>query len=216
MNADRKQQSANVETDRAADTKHWWGSKILRGADWFGGAARTLMADSKTGRQTVQGRIAGSVIELGGAAWGLSWQHQSIQERAAGKQTALDEAFNTRISNQELASLYLAQNQGAYFWDMVGANERRALGLTFAEITGADQAAAGANLGAEVAKGGINQGYQLDLQANRINYEGSVSAAAQVRDASFEAARLRAVASVVSAVGHNIARDMEQGLTLRY
>jgi hypothetical protein len=178
--------------------------------------ARTLLADSKTGRQTVEGRIAGTVIELGGAAWGLSWQHQSIQERAAGKLTALDEGFNTRISNQELASLYLAQNQGDYFWDMVGANERRAMGLTFAEITGANQSAAGANLGAEVAKGGINQGYQLDLQANRVNYEGAVAAAGQVRDASFEAARLRAVASVVSAVGHNIARDMEQGLTLRY
>src|SRR5215510_2104102 len=137
MNADRKQQSEYIKTDQAADTKHWWGSKILRGADWFGGAARTLLADSNTGRQTVQGRIAGTVIELGGAAWGLSWQHQSIQERAAGKLTALDEAFNTRIGNQELASLFLAQNQGDYFWDIVGANERRALGLTFAEITGA-------------------------------------------------------------------------------
>jgi hypothetical protein len=65
MNAERKQQSANVETDRVANTKDWWGSKILRGADWFGGTARTLLADSKTGRQTVQGRIAGTVIELG-------------------------------------------------------------------------------------------------------------------------------------------------------
>jgi len=27
---------------------------------------------------------------------------------------------------------------------------------------------------------------------------------------------LRAVAAVVSSVGHNIARDIEQGLTLRY
>jgi hypothetical protein len=35
------------------------------------------------------------------------------------------------------------------------------------------------------------------------------------RDATIEAAKLRAVAAVGSAVGHNIARDMEQGLTLR-
>ncbi|MCI0390191.1 MAG: hypothetical protein MOB07_15680 [Acidobacteria bacterium] len=65
-------------------------------------------------------------------------------------------------------------------------------------------------------KTGINQGYHLDLQANRITYDGTVKAAAQVRDAAIEAARLRALASVVSAVGHNIARDMEQGLILRY
>jgi hypothetical protein len=64
--------------------------------------------------------------------------------------------------------------------------------------------------------GGVNQGYQLDLQANKVSYNGAVSAATQVRDASFEAARLRALSSVVSAVGHNVARDMEQGLALRY
>jgi hypothetical protein len=54
------------------------------------------------------------------------------------------------------------------------------------------------------------------LQANTVSYNGAVSAATQVRDASFEAARLRALSSVVSAVGHNVARDMEQGLALRY
>jgi hypothetical protein len=88
--------------------------------------------------------------------------------------------------------------------------------LTGAEIAGANRAVAGANSGAAVAKGGVNQGYRLDLQANRITYDGAVKAATQVRDASFEAARLRALSSVVSAIGHNVARDMEQGLTLRY
>jgi hypothetical protein len=43
-----------------------------------------------------------------------------------------------------------------------------------------------------------------------------VKAATQVRDASFEATRLRALSTVISATGHNIARDMEQGLVLRY
>jgi len=58
---------------------------------------------------------------------------------------------------------------------------------------------------AAVAKGDVNQGYHLDLQANRITYDGAVNAATQVRDASFEAARLRALSSVVRAVGHNTA-----------
>jgi len=55
---------------------------------------------------------------------------------------------------------------------------------------------------AAVAKGGVNQGYHLDMQANRITYDGAVKAATQVRDASFDAARLRALSTVVSAVGH--------------
>jgi hypothetical protein len=143
-------------------------------------------------------------------------QYRSIQNRAAGQQSALNEAFDTRIANQESASRSLVQNQEGYLSDIVGANQRRAQGLTAAEIAGANQAVAGANRGAAAAKGGVNQGYQLDLRANKITYDGAVKAATQVRDASFEAARLRALSTVVSAVGHNVARDMEQGLALRY
>jgi len=216
MNVDRKQQSANIETDRAADTQNWFGGKVVKGSEWLGGAVRTGLSDSKTGRQTLQGRIAGSAIELGGGAYGLYQQYQSIQNRADGKQSALTGAFDTRIANQERVARYLAQNQEIYRWEIVGANQRRAQGLTAAEIAGANRAVAGANSGAVVAKGGVNQGYRLDLQANRINYEGAVRAATQVRDASFEAARLRALSTVVSAVGHNVARDMEQGLALRF
>jgi hypothetical protein len=103
-----------------------------------------------------------------------------------------------------------------YLREIVGANQRRAQGLTAAEVAGANQAVAVANSGAAIAKGGVNQGYRLDLQANRISYDGAVRAATQVRDASFEAARLRALSTVVNGVGHNVARDMEQGLALRY
>jgi hypothetical protein len=156
------------------------------------------------------------VIEIGGGVVGLGMQYRSIQNRAAGQQLALNEAIDTRVSNQERASRYLAQNQEIYRGEIVGANQRRAQGLTAAEIAGANRAVAGANSGAAVAKGGVNQGYHLDLQANWKNYDGAVKAATQVRDASYEAARLRALSTVVSAVGHNVARDMEQGLALRY
>ncbi len=186
------------------------------GSEWLSGAVRTGLSDSKTGRQTLQGRVAGSIIELGGGAYGLYQQYQSIQDRAAGKQSALTEAFDARIANQERASRGLVQNQETYFWDVVGANQRRAEGLTSAEFAGASMAIAGANRGAAVAKGGVNQGYRLDLRANQKIYDGAGAAAAQVRDASFEAARLRALSTVVSAVGHNVARDMEHGLALRY
>ena len=75
---------------------------------------------------------------------------------------------------------------------------------------------AGARRGYGITVGGYNQAYDLNLRGNRINYEGAVKAAAQARDATIDAAKLRAVAAVVSSVGHNIARDIEQGMTLRY
>jgi hypothetical protein len=216
LNADRRQQSANIETNRAADTQHFVGGKIIKGTEWAGGAARTLLSDGQSGKQTLAGRAAGSVIEIGGGAIGLGMQYRSIQNRAAGQQSAVNEAFDTRIANQEGASRSLVQNQEGYLREIVGANQRRAQGLTAAETAGANQSVAGANSGAAIGKGGVNQGYRLDLQANRISYDGAIKAATQVRDASFEAARLRALSTVVSGVGHNIARGMEQGLALRY
>lgn len=216
LNADRRQQSANIETNRAADTQHFVGGKIIKGTEWAGGAARTLLGDAKSGKQTLAGRAVGSVIEIGGGVVGLGMQYRSIQNRAAGQQSALNEGVDRRIANQESASRSLVQNQEGYLKEIVGANQRRAQGLTAAEVAGANQAVAGANSGAAVAKGGVNQGYRLDLQANRMTYEGAAKAATQVRDASFEAARLRALSTVVSAVGHNVARDMEQGLALRF
>jgi hypothetical protein len=216
LNAERKQQTANIETNRAADTQHFIGGKIIKGTEWAGGAARTLLRDAQSGKQTLAGRAAGSVIEIGGGVIGLEMQYRSIQNRAAGQQSALNEAFDTRTANQERASRNLVQNQEIYRGEIVGANERRAQGLTAAEIAGANRAVAGANSGAAVAKGGVNQGYRLDLQANKVTYDGALKAATQARDASFEAARLRALSTVVSAAGHNIARDMEQGLALRY
>jgi hypothetical protein len=216
LNAERRQQSANIETNRAADTQHFIGGKIIKGTEWAGGAARSLLSDAQSGKQTLAGRAAGSVIEIGGGVIGLGMQYRSIQNRAAGQQSALDEAINTRIINQDKAARGLVQNQEAYLGEIEDANRWRARGLKAAEVAGATWSVAGANRGAAVAKGGVNQGYSLDLQANRINYDGAVKAASQVRDASFEAARLRALSTVVSAVGHNIARDMEQGITLRY
>jgi hypothetical protein len=216
LNAERKQQRANIETDRAVDTQSWTGGKVIKGSEWLSDAVRTGLSDSETGKQTLKGRIAGSIIELGGGAYGLYQQYQSIQNRADGKQRAVTDAFDARIANQKTVSSALVQNQGDYVREMVMANRWRAEGLTAAEAAGASWSIAGANGGADIAKGGVNQGYRLDLQANRINYDGAVKAATQVRDASFEATRLRALSTVVSAVGHNVARDMEQGLALRY
>src|SRR5262249_25768879 len=41
MNADRKQQSANLETDRAADTQNWVGGKVIMGSEWLRRGVRT-------------------------------------------------------------------------------------------------------------------------------------------------------------------------------
>jgi len=81
LNVNRDQQSANLETNRAADTQYWVRSKVMTGADWLGGTASTALAD-RNGKRTLSGRAVGSVIELGGTAYGLS-QHPQPRRRPA-------------------------------------------------------------------------------------------------------------------------------------
>src|SRR5262249_669625 len=53
LTADRKQQSANIETNRAADTQHFIGGKIIKGTEWAGGAAPTLPTDVQSRKHTL-------------------------------------------------------------------------------------------------------------------------------------------------------------------
>ena len=215
------QQAANrrggttIETDRAADTEHFIGGKVIKSSEWLGGAARTLLAD-KDGRQTLAGRGAGSLIEIGGGAYGLYKQYDSIQSRATGKQESLAEYTNQSIQNQGAAANRFDRNQDLYRERLKVATVERASGFIGAANTGAGIAAGGANRAYAITVGGINQGAALDLQANRINYSGAIRAAGITRDASIEAARLRALSAVVGAVGHSFAREVGQGMTLRY
>jgi len=81
LTVNRDQQSANIVTNRAADTQHIIGGKLIAGLEWLGVAARTALAD-RNGKQTHAGRVVGSVIEIGGTAYGLTRQYGSIQNCA--------------------------------------------------------------------------------------------------------------------------------------
>lgn len=211
----RDQQSSVIETNRDADTQNFIGGKIVRGSEYAGGVARSLLSDSD-GKQTTIGRAAGTAIEVGGGLYGLREQYRSIQNRAEGQQSALNTATGGLMDNQNRAAQGQVANQDVYFTQMTDAHQKFAQGQIDAANAGASQAAGGVNRGTSITIGGINQGASLERKANTITFQGSVQAAGQVRDAAFEAARLHALASVISSVGHNVARNLEHGLTLRY
>jgi hypothetical protein len=211
----RDQQSSVIETNRDADTQNFIGGKIVRGSEYAGGVARSLLSDSD-GKQTTIGRAAGTAIEVGGGLYGLREQYRSIQNRAEGQQSALNTATGGLMDNQNRAAQGQVANQDVYFTQMTDAHQKFAQGQIDAANAGASQAAGGVNRGTAITISGINQGASLEQRANTITFQGSVQAAGQVRDAAFEAARLHALASVISSVGHNVARNLEHGLTLRY
>ena len=208
-NVHRDQQSANIETNRAADQQKWIGNKAIAGSEWLGNVVKG------EGKSNVRS-AAGEVIKAGGGLYGISQQYKSIQNRAAGQQGALDQATAGLIANQSQAAEGQITNQNVYLSQMTEAHQRFAQGQVAAADAAASQAAGGVNRGTSITIGGINRSAALEQKANRITFDGSVKAAGQVRDAAIEAARLHALSSVIHSVGHNLAREIEQGLALRY
>ncbi|MCI0485225.1 MAG: hypothetical protein L0229_01230 [Blastocatellia bacterium] len=209
LGVQRDQQSSVIEANRTADTQNWVGGKVIKGADWLGSVVE---GDGKSTGRT----IVGEGIKVGGGAYGLVQQYRSIQNRAEGQQTALNVATGGLMENQNRAAEGQIANQGVYLRQMTEAHQKFARGQIDAASAGASQAAGGVNRGTAITIGGVNQSAALEQRANRVAFDGSIKAAGQVRDAAVEAARLHAVASVISSVGHNLARELEHSLALRY
>jgi hypothetical protein len=215
-----------IETDRSSERQLLWGRKINEGSRFAGGVARAVgdsVGDAVASRSTTSGmlvkgagRVVGGGAELVGGGADLYLQYRSIENRAAGKTEALNGYTNQSIKNQGDAAGRFDQAQDQYRERMKVANTERAAAFTGASNAGAALSTAGAERGYKISVGGYDQAYNLNLRANAVNYAGAVKAAGQTRDAAIEAARLRAVAAVISSLGHNIAKDMEQGMTLRY
>ena len=205
----RDQQSSVITANRDADTQNFIGDKIVRGSDWLGGAIKG------EGKSSVRSFV-GEGIKAGGGAVGFYEQYRSIQNRAEGQQSALDTATTGLINNQTRAAQGQSANQDVYLRQISEAHQRFAQGQTDAASAGASQAAGGIARGTSITIGGINQGAAIEQSANKITFDGSIKAAGQVRDAAIEAARLHALSSIINSVGHNVARNLEHGLTLRY
>ena len=120
------------------------------------------------------------------------------------------------IENQERAAGGFSGNQDAYVKQMTEIHQRYALDQIAAVRAGSDQAAGGATRGTSITMGGINRGAAIEMRANTAMLEGSIGAAGQVRDAALQAARLHMSSAIVHQITRAAARQIEQGLTLRY
>jgi hypothetical protein len=140
------------------------------------------------------GAFIGLTLQHGGNFARWWYQGQAVIKGAGGRTKNIEEYYND-----------VNKSWGTYTQSMYGLHG------DFAKA----QIGAAENYANRTA-GGVNKAAALERQANLVTYEGAVGAAKEVRDASVQAAQLRAVAAVMSALGHNIARNAEQGMTLRY
>ena len=120
------------------------------------------------------------------------------------------------VQNQELVAGRIAGSAQRYQTEMNQAIDRQAGAQIAGVNAGAGQAIGGYQRGAAQARGGVEQNYQVELGANKQIYVTQVDAAGQIRNAGFEAAKLRQAAAVIAAVGREISREVGQGMRIRF
>jgi hypothetical protein len=144
------------------------------------------------------------------------FQNAAIGNRNRGVNQTADVYRDSVTGLQNTAADKSVANSQQYQGEMTVAINQQAREQIAGVNAGADQAIGGYQQGAAQARGGVDQNYRLELGANQRVYATQVDAAGQVRDAGFEAAKLRQAASVIAAVGREISREVGQGMRIRF
>jgi hypothetical protein len=144
------------------------------------------------------------------------FQNAAIGNRNQGVNQSAD-AYRDSVSGlQKTAADKSVASSQQYQSDMTVAINQQAGAQIAGVNAGAGQAIGGYQRGAAQARRGVDENYRLELGANQRIYTTQVDAAGQIRNAGFEAAKLRQAAAVIAAVGREISREVGQGMRIRF
>jgi len=179
-------------------------------------AENTRIQSDKNARISEEQGKATSWIPAFGVMASTSQDWVGTKQRSQGNFEAnRDLATNTQQTEIKAASSYTT-NQETYQNRM----ERAAITQRDEQVAGINRAegigVGGANRGAAIASGGVKKAYQLELQANEVQFAGTKDAAGISRDANFEAARDRQVGMMLTSMSRDIARRLEEAGKQRY
>jgi hypothetical protein len=144
------------------------------------------------------------------------FQNAGITNRNQGVNQSADTYRDGVTGLQNTAADKSVASSQQYQGDMTVAINRQAGEQIAGVNTGAGQAIGGYQRGAAQARRGVDENYRLELGANQRVYTTQVDAAGQIRNAGFEAAKLRQAAAVISQVGREISREVGQGMRIRF
>lgn len=143
-------------------------------------------------------------------------KYDAITKRNRTGNEATTQFSAEMVQNQETTANRVVYSSKQYLDEMNQAIDRQAGGQIAGVNAGAGQAIGGYQRGASQARGGVEFNYGKELDANKAVFVSQVDAAGQIRNAGFEAAKLRQAAAVVAAVGREISREVGQGMRIRF
>jgi hypothetical protein len=181
-----------------------------------GDAENTRIQSDKAARISEEAGKFTSFIPAFGVMASSTQDWVGTKQRSQGAYEA-NRGLVTNTQQREItAATSYTQNQQNYQTTM----ERAAITQRDEQIAGINKAEGigigGANRGAAIASGGVKKAYQLELQANEVQFSGTKDAAVIGRDASFEAARDRQVGMMLTSMSRDIARRLEEAGKQRY
>jgi hypothetical protein len=169
-----------------------------RGIDW------------RYGAESIAGNSSAEKFDQ----WKLSpW---AISKRNKTANDVNNNSTRESIDNEKTIAGRLSGNQDTYGQQMESAYGDQYNQTVAGVDAGAAIASGGASAGASRSIGGINQGYQLDLKANKTVMDSTIKGAEINRDAQIEAVKLNALNHVVTMFFRDVSRKVEGGLTPRY
>ena len=153
--------------------------------------------------------VAGAVVQplFNNVATGNRTRNLNLANNTFSENTIQNE---TATANQVQAS------QFQYRSDMGSAAQNQLDGNVAAINSGAGIAAGGAVRGASIAGSGVDKAYQLEVNANQVQFNSTTTAAEEIKNANLEAAHLREIATLVTGVARDMDRRIEEGMRQRY
>ena len=138
--------------------------------------------------------------------------------------TDRNRANNAAINNQAIQTGWnetataerVVNSQNTYQQNIETAAKDQYEANRSAIYAGAGEAAGGAQRGAATATAGVNKSYNLEMEANKVQFDTTNASAGIIRDAGFKAARMRELSTVISGMGRDMDRRIEEGMRQRY
>lgn len=137
-------------------------------------------------------------------------------DRTSAQNYANNTYANNTMQNEMSTAKTVEGSQFTYRTDMETATKQQLATNVAAINAGAGTAAGGANRGAGIAKSGVDRAYNLELQANQVQFGSTTTAAGQIKDANIEAAHLRELSAIITGVARDMDRRIEEGMRQRY
>lgn len=128
----------------------------------------------------------------------------------------LNSARRDHVENYEFTGQMRLDAADQYAKESSKITDTQAAANIAAARTNRDLAAGGVERGYRQQVYGVNSAYQLNLEANQVNFAGSLKAAEVMKSSGLQAVKLEQVSQIVTTLSRDLARRAEQAMTLRF